>query len=301
MKENRLGAASTGLDSMAQRTMSEDDYSVWRLGQDRDESFNSVNNQYKDRESEINARDERGEFQLPELERFELLEIAKQEHMDAMWAMDQDYALKQQSLDEQLKEKRVAIQESAFGSMTDAASMFFGENSKMHKAAFAMEKAYAVQKALMNIEETYSNTFNAISAIPLVGPYLAMPMAIAASAMQIASAAGIQGMAAPSVSGIAHGGLDYVPKESTYLLDKGERVLSPNQNSDLTKFMQGDNSSGLTINNYSSANVEASSDGKTITITDVRNEVKRGFTELQNPNSHNAKMVKSSFNTTTRR
>lgn len=291
MRENRLGAASTGLDSMAQRTMSDDDYSVWRLAQDRDESFNSVNSQYKDRQSEINATDERGEFELPELERFELLEVAKQEHMDAMWAMDQDYALKQQSLDEQLKEKRVAIQESAFGSMTDAAAMFFGENSKMHKAAFAMEKAFAVQKALMNVQETYSNTFNAISAIPLIGPYLAMPMAIAASAMQIASAANIQGMAAPSVSGIAHGGLDYVPKESTYLLDKGERVLSPNQNSDLTKFMQGGDKSGLTINNYSSAKVEASSDGQTITITDVRNEVKRGFTNLQNPNSYESKQI----------
>lgn len=305
MKANRLGAASTGLDSMAQRTMSEDDYSVWRLGQDRDESFNSVNNQYKDRESEINARDERGEFELPELERFELLEIAKQEHMDAMWAMDQDYALKQQSLDEQLKEKRVAIQENAFGLMTDAAAMFFGENSKMHKAAFAMEKAYAVQKALMNIEETYSNTFNAISAIPLVGPYLAMPMAIAASAMQIASAAGIQGMAAPSVSGIAHGGLDYVPKESTYLLDKGERVLSPKQNQDLNNFMKGGDKSGLTINNYSSARVTASDDGKTITIEDVRNEarneIKRSWTNTGNPNSFESKQLNRNIQAPRRR
>lgn len=243
MKANGLSSASTGLDSMAQRTMSDDDYSVWRLGQDRDDSFNSVNNQYADRQSEINSRDERGEFNLPELERFELLEIAKQEHMDNMWAMDQDYALRQQTLDEQLAEKRTAIQEMAFSSMTGAAAMFFGENSKMHAAAFAMEKAFAVQKALMNIEETYSNTFNAISAIPLIGPYIAMPMAVAASAMQIASAAGIQGMSAPSVSGIAHGGLDYVPKESTYLLDKGERVLSPKQNKDLVNFMQQGNNS----------------------------------------------------------
>ncbi len=301
MKDNRLGAASTGLDSMAQRTMGEDDYSVWRLGQDRDESFNSVNDQYAGRQNEINARDERGEFELPELERFELLEIAKQEHMDAMWAMDQDYALKQQSLDEQLKEKRVAIQENAFGSMTDAASMFFGENSKMHKAAFAMEKAYAVQKALMNIEETYSNTFNAISAIPLVGPYLAMPMAIAASAMQIASAAGIQGMSAPSVSGVAHGGLDYVPKESTYLLDKGERVLSPNQNQDLNNFMKSGDKSGLTINNYSSARVTASDDGQTITIEDVRNENKRAWTNLSNPNSFESKQVNRNIQAPRRR
>lgn len=161
----------------------------------------------------------------------------------------------------------------------------------MHKAAFAMEKAFAVQKALMNIEETYSNTFNAISAIPLIGPYIAMPMAIAASAMQVASAAGIQGMSAPSVSGIAHGGLDYVPKESTYLLDKGERVLSPNQNSDLTKFMNNGSAVQVNIINNSSSRVESSDGGRTITITDVRNEVKRGFAELNNPNSHSSKMV----------
>lgn len=241
MRANSNQAASDGLDRMAQRTMSGDDYSVWRLAQDRDESFYSVNDQYSERQNEINSRDERGEFELPELERFELLELAKQEHMDNMWAMDQDYALKQQTLDDQLAEKKIAIQEMAFSSMTSAASMFFGENSKMHKAAFIMEKTYAVQKALMNVEETYSNTFNAISAIPLIGPYLAMPMAIAASAMQIASAAGIQGMAVPTVSGIAHGGLDYVPKESTYLLDKGERVLSPRQNIDFTNFMSKGN------------------------------------------------------------
>ncbi|MGO1375096.1 MAG: transglycosylase SLT domain-containing protein [Psychrobacter sp.] len=295
MKANRLGAASTGLDSMAQRTMGEDDYSVWRLGQDRDESFNSVNNQYKDRESEINARDERGEFELPELERFELLEIAKQEHMDAMWAMDQDYALKQQSLDEQLKEKRVAIQENAFGSMTDAASMFFGENSKMHKAAFAMEKAFAVQKALMNIEETYSNTFNAVSAIPLIGPYIAMPMAIAASAMQVASAAGIQGMSAPSVSGIAHGGLDYVPKESTYLLDKGERVLSPRQNKDLANFMEnGQKASygGITINESpgAKANVRREPNGE-VTIDMVDKMIQKSFRRIGNANSLESKSI----------
>ncbi len=36
----------------------------------------------------------------------------------------------------------------------------------------------------------------------------------------------------------AHGGLDYVPKEQTYLLDRGERVISPNQNKDLTDFLK---------------------------------------------------------------
>ena len=295
MKSNKGFAASEGLDRMAQRTMSEDDYAVWRLAQDRDEASDSVNTQYQDRQNQINARDDRGNFELPELERFELLEAAKQEHLDNMWAMEQDHALKQQTLDEQLKEKRVAIQENAFGSMTDAASMFFGENSKMHKAAFAMEKAFAVQKALMNIEETYSNTFNAVSAIPLIGPYIAMPMAIAASAMQVASAAGIQGMSAPSVSGIAHGGLDYVPKESTYLLDKGERVLSPRQNKDLANFMEnGQKASygGITINESpgAKANVRREPNGE-VTIDMVDKMIQKSFRRIGNANSLESKSI----------
>ena len=295
MKSNRGFAASEGLDRMAQRTMSEDDYAVWRLAQDRDETSDSVNTQYQDRQNQINARDERGNFELPDLERFELLEAAKQEHLDNMWAMEQDHALKQQTLDEQLKNSRIAIQENAFGAMTSIAGMFFGKNSKMQQAAFIMERTYATQKALMNIKETYSNTFNAISAIPLIGPYIAMPMAAAASAIQVAQAAGIGSIATPSVSGIAHGGLDYVPKESTYLLDKGERVLSPRQNKDLANFMEnGQKASygGITINESpgAKANVRREPNGE-VTIDMVDKMIQKSFRRIGNANSLESKSI----------
>ena len=47
-----------------------------------------------------------------------------------------------------------------------------------------------------------------------------------------------------------HGGMEYVPRESTYFLDRGERVLSPRQNKDLTQFLAGGGSGGggLTVN-----------------------------------------------------
>ena len=51
-------------------------------------------------------------------------------------------------------------------------------------------------------------------------------------------------IAAQAISGIAHGGLDYVPSESTYLLDRGERVLSPRQNQDLTNYLANQGGSG---------------------------------------------------------
>nr|WP_317199805.1 hypothetical protein [uncultured Psychrobacter sp.] len=294
-RANGINSVSTGLDAMAQRTMSADDYAGWRLGQDHDEAYNSVNDQYANRQSEINAVDERGDYALPELERFELLEIAKQEHLDAMWSMEEQYALRQQSLDEQMGATRVAIQQNAFGAMTSVMGMFFGESSRMQQAAFIMERTYATQKALMNVKETYSNTFNAISAIPLIGPYIAMPMATAASAIQVAQAAGIGGMSAPSVAGIAHGGLTNVPEEATYLLQRDERVLSPNQNKDFTDFMnkgRNQNQAPININNNSSAQVSArrQPNGE-VTIDMVDKMINKSFRQIGRANSLESKAI----------
>ncbi|WP_301178711.1 phage tail tape measure C-terminal domain-containing protein [Alcaligenes faecalis] len=41
-----------------------------------------------------------------------------------------------------------------------------------------------------------------------------------------------------NLMGVAHKGIDRVPYEGTWLLDKGERVLSARQNSDLTDYLQ---------------------------------------------------------------
>jgi hypothetical protein len=61
------------------------------------------------------------------------------------------------------------------------------------------------------------------------------------------------------VAGAAHGGLDFVPRESTFLLNRGERVLSPQQNTDLTSFLRDSEEvprSGIgdvTVNIYTTA------------------------------------------------
>ena len=44
---------------------------------------------------------------------------------------------------------------------------------------------------------------------------------------------------------MAHDGIDNIPKEGTWLLDGGERVLNPNQNKDLTNYLsQAQSNSG---------------------------------------------------------
>lgn len=288
-KANGASAFGNGLDSMAQRTMSDDDYAAWRVGQDYRENSKSVNDQYTNRQSEINDTDERGDFKLPELERFELLELAKQEHLDNMWAMEQDHALKQQQLDEQQSAQRVAIYQGLFSSITGLAQSFAGEQSAAYRISFAIEKGFAIAQSVMAIQQSIAKAMAV--GFPANIPLIAQ--SVAQGAQVISSIKNVQ---APAVAGIAHGGLDYVPKESTYLLDEGERVLSPRQNKDLTNFMSngsGNSNSAVQVNiiNNSSARVQSSDNGRTITITDVRNEVKRGFAELNNANSHSSKMV----------
>jgi len=90
-----------------------------------------------------------------------------------------------------------------------------------------------IKEAMLSFAATgakvFGNVYSSISAIPIVGPVLAPAAAAAAFAFV--------GSKVASISGIAHGGLTNVPEESTYLLNKGERVLSPNQNRDFTDFI----------------------------------------------------------------
>lgn len=237
-KANGINAVSTGLDSMAQRTMSGQDYQVWRLAQDHDEAYDSVNNQYAERQSEINAKDERGKEILPELERNELLEIARQEHLDVMWAMEQDHALKQKQLDEQQKSERIEIYQGLFSGLAGLTQAFAGEQSTAYRVMFGIEKGFAIAQSVMAIQQSIAKAMSI--GFPANIPLIAQSVAQGA---QIVSS--IKNVTAP-VAGIAHGGLDYVPSESTYLLDKGERVLSPRQNKDLVSFMQGSKNLGET-------------------------------------------------------
>ncbi|MDP4544116.1 hypothetical protein Q8P09_03360 [Psychrobacter faecalis] len=231
-KANGANAFDNGLDSMAQRTMSDDDYAVWRVGQDYRESSKSVNDQYTNRKSEINDTDERGDFKLPALERFELLELAKQEHLDNMWAMEQNHALKEKSLSEQLQNAKLENYSTTLGAMGGLLGAFAGENNRVSQMMFAAQKGYALAQIFMNNKVALSEAW-ASAPFPYNVPAVTM------AALETGALAAAAQAITPMFSGIAHGGLDYVPKEQTYLLDKGERVLSPNQNKDFTNFMQG--------------------------------------------------------------
>lgn len=83
--------------------------------------------------------------------------------------------------------------------------------------------------------------FASTAAIPIVGPAAAPAAAAAAAA---ATAPMVAGVASAALTGMAHDGIDSIPREGTWLLDGGERVLNPNQNRDLTQYLRNANDAG---------------------------------------------------------
>ncbi|WP_149983274.1 hypothetical protein [Pseudoalteromonas rhizosphaerae] len=69
------------------------------------------------------------------------------------------------------------------------------------------------------------NAFASTAAIPIVGPALAPGALTAAMAVTTPMATAITGIAG-GMAGMAHSGIDTVPTEGTWLLDKGERVYT---------------------------------------------------------------------------
>lgn len=72
-------------------------------------------------------------------------------------------------------------------------------------------------------------------------PAAAMASLATLGSNSVAASAGISSTVAlaQGLAGMAHDGISEVPREGTWLLDKGERVLSAKQNADLKDFMNG--------------------------------------------------------------
>lgn len=119
-------------------------------------------------------------------------------------------------------------------SMLGGFAALVDENSSLYAGLFAAQKAFAVAQAMLNIPSAYSKAYDAVVGTPYVGPYIAPAIGAAAAALQVAQAASIKSV---GLTGMAHDGINNIPEEGTWLLNKGERVLNPSQNRDLTNYL----------------------------------------------------------------
>ena len=110
-------------------------------------------------------------------------------------------------------------------------------NAALGKAAQA-EEVIAANILGPTIAAAYSGAAAMVSLATLGGNAIPAQTAIGST---VALSAGLAGM--------AHDGIDNVPKEGTWLLDKGERVLSSRQNQDFSNYMKGSGGEKVSVTN----------------------------------------------------
>lgn len=164
------------------------------------------------------------------------LELYKN-NAEAKAQIDKIYAKKKKKIDEDEKKKKLEDHRAFSAAMYDI-DKFFGIKG------FNLSKSFKIVEALQTTYEAAINAYNSQLYIPIIGPVMGAAAAGIATAFGLARVASIAGL---TFSGAAHGGLTNVPEESTYLLQRGERVLSPNQNRDLTDYMSGATSASTSI------------------------------------------------------
>ena len=155
------------------------------------------------------------------------------EEREAIW---QAHHTRMQFIEQEYFRARANMQlQSGMSYVQGAAGVMaqvFGENSKAYQAMFAVQKAMAVAQVMMNAPATFSAVMATASAIPVVGPFIAPGLAAGAVALQMAQAAAI-GSVSFQPTGMAHDGIDRIPEEGSWWLDKGERVLKEQTSSKL--------------------------------------------------------------------
>ncbi|ENF0685189.1 phage tail length tape measure family protein [Pseudomonas aeruginosa] len=136
----------------------------------------------------------------------------KQEHEEALAAIERSR-----------QQVTLSANEQFFGNLSGLAKSFFGEQSRLYKAAFVAEKSYAIAKTLLNAPKTASDAYAAMAGIPVIGPALGIAAAAAAVTAQLAQVAAVKNV---NLSGQAHDGIMSVPEDGTWNLKKGERVTT---------------------------------------------------------------------------
>jgi hypothetical protein len=155
-----------------------------------------------------------------------LLDLSRQ-HTEQVLAEEESRAQRILQIEEDLHQNKFNIaQDAAFliGSLAE-------DGSGIQKAAFVFEKILAIARIRVNTE------LAAVRALAELGPVAGPPAAAAIRAQGIASQVLVGATAVAGLSGQAHSGLTNVPNEGTYLLQRGERVVQPKQNEDLSRFL----------------------------------------------------------------
>jgi hypothetical protein len=136
---------------------------------------------------------------------------------------------------------------------------FFGQLAEL---AATQGRAMAGASKTLAIAAALIDAYRAANAALASVPY---PFNFAAAALVLAE--GLANVQKIRQVNVAHGGMQDIPEDSTFLLQRGERVLSAGQNRDLTRFLAGEGrpaGAGVTVQNLEIHVLENASAGQAL-------------------------------------
>ena len=243
MQEQIKGLSSGADDIFAKATMSADDYNLWSLKNNRDTAKKSLKEDRIQTEQSIMTSDvyKNGD------ERYQALLDTYQEYRNGMAAIDVQYH-------EQVKELAIAQRDTqlamwsgilsnaqtTLSQLTQSAKEGAGEQSAIYRTMFALQQGFSVASSLVAAYTAYTQAFADPSAMTLPQKFAGAAAVMAALTPALATISSV------AINGMAHDGIDSIPQEGTWLLDKGERVVDSRTNGDLKNFLSEKRSSAQT-------------------------------------------------------
>lgn len=204
-----------------------EEFSKFNLQNQYSSDFGGLKTSYNDEVAGISAISD-------ENLRNSMLLDAHEQYLQSKAALDADYAQKERDLDQQNFETKMQVYSQiagmtgqVFSDMTALLEQSVGKSNALYKTMFFASKAASIAQAIVNTEE------GATKALAQGGAY----GSVLAGVVRATGYASVGFMAAQTIQGMAHNGIDNIPREGTWLLDGGERVLNPQQNKDLTNYL----------------------------------------------------------------
>lgn len=231
----RIAGLSSGADEIfARATMSPEGYGRWSLANDRSNSQAALKKERVGVEQDIMTSN----LYSTDDERYEALKEAHQQYRDGLAAIDVKYYQGLEDLQNQTQAASLAGYGAMFGMMGSMLDAYGAKESTAYKVAFAMQKGFVLSSAILNAKGAIMSAWNDPSNVTM-WQKIAGAAAVAVQTNDLMSA--IQGVA---LSGMAHDGIDNIPKEGTWLLDKGERVVDSRTNADLKSMIANQKNGG---------------------------------------------------------
>ncbi|WP_191112792.1 transglycosylase SLT domain-containing protein [Acinetobacter lwoffii] len=303
MMNGPLGAmVQMGVEASARASMKPEEYQRWQLGNEQQDGYSQLaDSLYSAREGIQNDE------YTTDTEKYAKLNEAYKTYLDSKKALSESYSKQEQDLAQAQYEGQLSLwgnllgqAQNTWSQMTQAVKDSEGEQSGAFKAMFLAQQMFAMGSALISTHLAATQVA-ADATIPFFGAKIA-----ASKAMLAMGYANVGLIAGQTIAGMAHDGIDNIPKEGTWLLDKGERVVDSRTNADLKNMIANNNGGGSGVNivveNYTSGQVQTKVDEEGRIRVIIRDEVDKYLPgQMNNSNSKIHKAVVRNTTATTKR